>query len=605
MQVKHAKIAAALAVLLACTFIVATVICTQPPPVEIPEEPEPNWIAEPHSIMEPQTGSEGYGYTPTQIKTAYNLPATGGAGVTIALIVAYNTPDMQTNLATFSTEFSLPAPDSSNFEVHKMNESATVQNSAWTKEASLNVEWAHAIAPQAKILLVEASNDSGSGLFEAIDYATARADVDVVSMSWGIVEIEPITAWDTHFNVTDKVFFASAGNTAGKVYWPACSRYVVSVGGTTLTLNPDGSVVSEVGWYKGGGGVSIYESMPQYQTDYGLGGSMRCVPDVSYSADSTYGYPIYYNGAWTGAGGTSAGAPQWAAIYALGLSATHEDLYRSAKNVTPLPFKDITVGNNGYPAGIGYDYVTGLGSPITVDFNFKLDAVPAQGPGAGAVSLNGEGFTASSTVDLEYLNPLTSTWTPIVDDYPNPSGSFSYGTTAVDLQQVNSAGDNTAQHNDIVYRAVDNGDARTVITAAPYMEMQRGIAQVDAVVASGVFGDGSDLTGPVLVGNSESVTLIGKWFKPGSVSLTWDGTEDLGSAAVNGLGDFSGSFTVPEDATEGTHTITVNDGTVSLSFTLSSSSDPPELSPVPEGPEIAVFAATLAAAALAVWIKRK
>lgn len=601
---KHAKLAAALAVLLACTFIVATVICTQPPPVKVPEEPEPDWIAEPHSIIEPQTGSEGYGYTPTQIKTAYNLPVTGGAGTTIAVIVAYDTPDIQTNLATFSAEFSLPAPDSSNFEVHKM-ESSISQNSVWTKEASLNVEWAHAIAPEAKILLVEAANDSGTGLFAAIDYATARADVDVISMSWGIVEVEPITAWDSHFNVADKVFFASAGNTPGEVYWPACSPYVVSVGGTTLTLNPDNSVASEIGWYKGGGGVSIYESMPQYQTDYGLSGSMRCVPDVSYSADSTYGYPIYYNGAWTGTGGTSAAAPQWAAIYAIGTSVDHESLYRSAKTVTPLPFRDITEGNYTYPAGAGYDYVTGLGSPITVNFDFKLDAVPTHGPGAGAVSLNGEGFSTSSKVDLEYLNPLTSTWTPIVDNYPNPSGTFSYGTTAVDLQQVNPAGDKPAQHNDIICKATDNGDGRTVTTAASYMEMQRGIAQVDTAVASGIFGDGSDLTTPVLVGNSESVTLIGKWFKPGSVTLTWDGTENLGSAAVNGLGDFSGSFTVPEDATDGTHTITVYDGVVSLSFTLSSSSDPPELLPVPEGPEFFVFTATLAGAALAVWIKRK
>ncbi len=600
---KHKRLALALAVLMACSFIITAFYCLlQPPSDVVSEKKEPaDWFAEPFSTVEPLSDSSVYGYTPTQIKAAYNLPTSGGNGVTIAIIVAYDTPAIQTNLATFSSEFGLPTPDSNNFEVHKMSDSMGT-DVAWTKEASLNVEWAHAIAPEAKILLVEAVNNGGGELFAAIDYATSRPDVDVVSISWGIEEVAEITDWDSQFNVSGKVFFASAGNTLGKVFWPACSPYVISVGGTTLTLNPDNSVASEVGWYKGGGGVSIYEIMPQYQIDYGLSGTMRCVPDVSYNADSATGYPIYYNSTWSGTGGTSAGAPQWAAIYALDLSASQENIYRSAKTVDPPPFRDIV----GTGATLGYDYVTGLGSPTTANYDLQLRAVPTQGPPSGAVQLNGEGFIGGSTVDIEYLNPITSIWTPLISDLANPTGSFNYGTNAFDVKQNNLAGDYPAQHDNIAYRAVDTSNGYTVNTSSPYMEWRRGLTQINSLVASGVFGEGTDLSSKVIVGNTQLVTVVGKWFSPGTANLMWDGTEDLGEAPIDSTGSFSATFNVPTYAVDGKHTVTINDGSYNFSFELTSQEDYiPFLNPVPEGSQMAIFAVTLAGMALVMWIKRK
>ncbi len=112
-----------------------------------------------------------------------------------------------------------------------------------------------------------------------------------------------------------------------------------------------------------------YEKMPTYQANYGLTGSKRCVPDVSYNGNPSTGVPVYYNGNWYKFGGTSAGAPQWAAIHALVASASNINIYQKAKLDYSSYFRDIISGSNGgYNARIGYDYVTGLGSPLTFNF---------------------------------------------------------------------------------------------------------------------------------------------------------------------------------------------------------------------------------------------
>jgi subtilase family serine protease len=365
-QFKPAKL---LVLILICSFLI-TVYPLQVASAQtaVVSDNTSGGMFEPFSIFEPFAGgSTGYGYTPTQIKTAYNLPSTGGSGVTIAIIVAYDTPNIKDYLTTFSNEFSLPVPTDSNFEVHKM--SSTMSSiDAWSKEACLNVEWAHAIAPQAKILLVEAADGFSPQILAAVDYVKTRADVTVASMSYGIGEGSDTLSWDSHLSGTDIVFFAAAGNTASAVYWPASSPYVVSVGGTKLTLNSDGSIASEIAWYKSSGGVSSNEPIPAYQTSYGITGTYRNVPDVSYNADETVGYPIYYNGAWYKVWGTSAAAPQWAAIYALGRSASNSNLYASATKDYSAYFNDIVSGSNGHSAIIGYDLATGLGSPKTVNF---------------------------------------------------------------------------------------------------------------------------------------------------------------------------------------------------------------------------------------------
>jgi subtilase family serine protease len=322
-----------------------------------------------------------HGLTPAQIKKAYNLPASGGSG-TIAIIGAYNDATIEQDLAVFSKTFGLPECTTKNgcFEKH-MIDPKTSANSGWKLETSLDVEWAHAIAPNAKILLVSAKTPSGANLLSAIDYARNRADVVAVSMSFGGGEFPEEVSLDDHFTSSHPItFFASSGDNGSGVSWPASSPNVVSVGGTVLTLSNDGSVTSELAWSGSGGGISKYEKEPDYQKEYTIArsGGMRAVPDVSYNADPQSGVSVYASsgkkGYWYVLGGTSAGAPQWAAIKALSLSADNQKFYTDKSSDTNGNyFRDVKSGTNGdcgymCTARKRYDYVTGLGSPLTSSF---------------------------------------------------------------------------------------------------------------------------------------------------------------------------------------------------------------------------------------------
>jgi subtilase family serine protease len=316
------------------------------------------------------------GFSPAQIRSAYNLPASGGNG-RIAIIAAYDCPTAQPDFVTFSQQFGLPTD---NFEKHKMTSNIRADVS-WALEISLDVQWAHAIAPNASILLVEAKSNLPDDLMAAVSYATNRPDVVAVSMSWGINEFSGQTSYDAFFNSGGGVaFFAASGDNGAGVSWPSTSPNVVAVGGTTLTLNANGSVASETAWSGSGGGVSSIEPKPAYQAAYGLGFNSRAVPDVSYNGNPISGFSVYdttpYNGqtGWFVLGGTSAGAPQWAAIHSLGFSASDRNLYANAKWNNSAYFRDIIAGSNGaYTAVLGYDLVTGLGSPIAWDFALPLN----------------------------------------------------------------------------------------------------------------------------------------------------------------------------------------------------------------------------------------
>lgn len=316
------------------------------------------------------------GLTPSQIKAIYNLPESGGSG-TIAIIGAYDAPTIETDLNDFSKQFQLPKCTIKNgcFEKHKM--SASVKpNSGWALETSLDVEWAHAIAPQAKILLVEAVTPSGANLLKAVDYAAGRQDVVSISMSWGGAEFPEETNLDSHFiSKSQAVFFASSGDNGAGASWPASSPNVIGVGGTTLTLSGS-TIKKETAWSGSGGGVSAYEREPSFQNNYSIPRSrgMRAIPDVSYDANPQSGFPVIRLGRWHKVGGTSAGAPQWAAITALGTGISLERIYADKAGANSKKyFRDIISGSNGdcvyyCDARKHYDYITGLGSPLTIYF---------------------------------------------------------------------------------------------------------------------------------------------------------------------------------------------------------------------------------------------
>jgi len=202
-------------------------------------------------------------------------------------------------------------------------------------------------------------------------------------MSWGGEEFPDELSLDSHFkSATNKItFFASAGDDGAGVSWPAVAPNVVAVGGTTLNFSANGQFKSETAWYGSGGGVSAYESEPAYQKAYNIPKAQgrRAIPDVAYDADPHSGLAVYSsnlnsNKGWYVFGGTSAGAPQWAAIKSLGLAADNNKFYLDkATKANGYFFRDIKSGSNGdcgyyCAARSHYDYVTGLGSPLTVKF---------------------------------------------------------------------------------------------------------------------------------------------------------------------------------------------------------------------------------------------
>jgi hypothetical protein len=548
-----------LAVFALCSLLIISFFV---PTIKSSTEPiDENWVAYPQHITPLAGYAAPHGYSPNQIRTAYNLPPSGGTGTTIAIIDAYDTPNILNYYTVFCDTFGLPNNSTGNFKVHKMPGTVGTDTD-WAMETCLDVEWARAIAPNAMILLVEAKDNTGTSLFDAIEYATSQPGVVAVSMSWGGDEFYYEYLVDEYyFNAPGIAFFASSGDHAEEVLYPASSVNVVGVGGTTLSLNLDGTVISETGWSGSGGGKSSYEPLPSYQSNYGLTTTKRTVPDVSYNADPSTGVSVYYNGLWYTVGGTSAGAPQWAAIHTLGLSASNVYLYEKAKVAYSSYFRDITSGFNGnYNAIPGYDNVTGLGSPLTFKFDASFEVSPTQGPVGNSISLSGTGFTPSSSVNISYLNPVTSIWIPIIDNYAINAENFTYNLTAPDLFQNNAAGDHSVLQDSIVFRVQDNIDNHAYNTTIPYTEYRRGLTQIGTAIALGVYGNNTNLAASLFVQNSQNITLNGAGFSPGSVELLWDNVTSLGITTSDGAGLFSLSVQVP-DTSAGQHTILVRDST--------------------------------------------
>jgi subtilase family serine protease len=366
-------------------------------------------------------------YTPAQIRAAYVLPALPsagaaptalqaaqqGAGQTIYIIDAMSDPNVAAELAAFNTKFGLPTcttlaiaatsalPLASasttagctlsvvySTDSGTMTTAAPAYDSGWATEIALDVQWVHATAPRARIVLIEASDASQNGLLGAVELANATG-AGVVSMSFGAPEGNWTAQVDSAFTVTGMTYVAATGDNGSGVSWPAVSSNVLAVGGTSLTYN-GASVRSESAWADGGGGISAYTATPAYQSNKvpGMGVlAHRAVADVSFNADPYTGQyvtvlsPGSSTPSWVSAGGTSLSTPQWAALMAVAnalrvqaakplLGAPHTDLYAQISTVPgtyAAAFADIVTGADGScstcAAKIGYDIPTGLGTP--------------------------------------------------------------------------------------------------------------------------------------------------------------------------------------------------------------------------------------------------
>ena len=373
---------------------------------------------------------------PTQMQAAYGVNLISfngvkgtGQGQTIAIVDAYNDPDIIADANSFSSTFGLQQFNVGGPTLQVFNETggtslSGVPNSSpggWDVEESLDVEWAHSIAPMANIILFEANSSSFYDLLTAEQTAAATAGVSTVSNSWASGEFSGEQSYDSYFVTPNGhqgvTFLASTGDDGAPAGYPAYSPHVVAVGGTSLDLNASGTYQAESGWSGSGGGVSGYETQPSYQNGKvnGTSATQRTAPDISIDADPNTGVYVLdsYDGGYLQVGGTSLACPMTAALVSIanqgrilnglttldGYSQTLPALY----SLSSANFHDITTGNNGFSAGAGYDLVTGIGSPIANDLVPALAGYQVSQPATVTAPLgvsineNGSYFTNSIT----------------------------------------------------------------------------------------------------------------------------------------------------------------------------------------------------------------
>jgi subtilase family serine protease len=433
--------------------------------------PTPNIQVVPAASVTP-AGLPGQplGFSPQQISQAYSFNQISfnngtvkgdGRGQTIAIVDPYSQPDIANDLRTFDSTYGLAAPPSFTVVNEYGGTALPTADADWGLEESLDVEWAHAMAPGAKILLVEAKSTSWSDLLTAVNYARQQPGVSVVSLSWGASEGVNETQYNGYFTTPSGhngiTFVAASGDSGstGAPLYPSVSPNVLAVGGTRLDLNSTGSYGWETGWSGSGGGISAYESQPQFQKGIVTqAGTERAVPDVAYNASSASPYAVYdswsYSG-WVTASGTSAGVPQWAALIAIADQGRAlngaEDTLPALYQLPSTDFHDVTAGTNGaYSAGPGYDLVTGRGSPVA---NKVVSGLVEYGtPGtlpwvvkpATATSNLVTGRTAELSVlggDYGGASDLTYTWWALSGPAGAPLPTYSLnGTNAAQNTQV-------------------------------------------------------------------------------------------------------------------------------------------------------------------------
>ncbi len=395
------------------------------------------------------------GLSPAQVRQAYGFNQItfnsgtvqgNGSGQTIAIVDAFNQPNIAGDLRTFDAAFGLPNPQ---FTVVNENggSSLPAANQGWGLEISLDVEWAHAIAPGANILLVEAASANSPDLLTAVHYAATQSGVSVVSMSWAAGEFTGEASLDNFFTTptghNGVTYVAASGDagSAGAPNWPSVSANVLAVGGTQLSTDAAGDYLGETGWSGSGGGLSTGVSQPAYQKGVVTQSSTaRAVPDVAYDASGGSPFAVYDTssyGGWLEVYGTSAGAPQWSALIAVadqGRALDGEGALDGGTQTLPMlyqlpasDFHDITSGSNGgYSAGAGYDLVTGRGSPVAnlivaglVGTSTSPSPSPSPGgPGASSsyevADFSGRGvWRYSPTAGWQQLTPVDATQTAV------------------------------------------------------------------------------------------------------------------------------------------------------------------------------------------------
>jgi Domain of unknown function (DUF4214)/SdrD B-like domain len=562
------------------------------------------------------------GYTPAQIRHAYALDqlstletggapdsvkynSTAGLGQTIAIVDAYDDTSLASDLHQFDLSFGIPDPPS----FSQLNQSggtaqpASALNTGWALETSLDVEWSHALAPAANIVVVQAGTD----LLTAVQTAASLPGVSVVSISFGVADsLEQLitdrifTTPTGHQGVT---FFASSGDSGAPSIYPSDSPNVVAVGGTTLNLDDAGNILSETAWSGSGGGTSGVEAGSSSQNNaLGQGTAGRSTPDIAFDADPFTGVPVYDsldNGTdspWEQVGGTSFSSPAWAAMTVLadqGRATTGKNTLDGATQLLPflyqLPaadFNDISAGTSfGFPticAIPGYDQTTGIGTPIA---NKLVPALVAYAPPTSSTTIYWTGAAGDNNWDdsanWSFENPGLAI-TPSAGVLPGPNddvviniahavvnhSSANYDTvhsltiTAKNVALNVSNGSIDLSAGAGAMGSFSAGQTSTVITLSGGV-----LRNADLLVGSTVIVpagstavlDGGVFAGAIQVKAGGTLALQGAWTNNGSINVAAGATIYLGDSP-----DFNDAWSSsPTDPGAASHTW-VNNGTIKL-----------------------------------------
>ena len=430
--------------------------------------------------VSPNAIPSGDGYGPSTFQAAYGLAAASasdGSGTTVAVVDAYNDPTAASDLAEYRSAAGLPALTSGQFTQYNQNGATSPlpatapADDDWTLEESLDVDMVSAICPLCKIDLVEATNDSGTGLYVAEESAATTLGAKYISNSWGGSESSSDLTYDSeYFGHSGTVYTASAGDgaySAGVIY-PATSPNVVGVGGTSLSTASNSRGYTESVWKTSttegtGSGCSSNEPQPSWQASLSVitaACSHRVDNDVAADADPATGAAVYDttngNGGWNEVGGTSESSPIIASVFALagnngnGGNNAADSIYTHTGNLY-----DVTSGNNGTcspsilcTAATGYDGPTGWGTPdgLTAFQSTSTtgNTVTVTNPGSqtGTVgtaaslqisasdSASGQTLTYSAT-GLPAGLSISST-TGLITGTPTTAGTYSVTVTAKD-----------------------------------------------------------------------------------------------------------------------------------------------------------------------------
>lgn len=325
-------------------------------------------------------GGKNGGYSPGDLRSAYNLSAQGGSGLTIAITVAHDYPKAESDLAVYRETYGLSPCTLQNGCFRKVNQRGEASNypepsEGWSAEAALDLDMTSAICPECKLLLVEADDESAENLTAAVNQA-AELGAGVISDSWGGPELSGEASLDPLLDHPGIPVLFASGDSGYRAQYPASSPDVIAVGGTSLRKDASARGWREIAWSGAGSSCSAYEEKPAWQSD--LGCFKRTVVDVAAVADPRTPVSVYdtfgveYKG-WELFGGTSAAAPILAGVEAH-LSATQRakgaQLFWEEGPEGKL--FDVSEGRNGdcSPeveylcfAQLGYDGPTGWGTP--------------------------------------------------------------------------------------------------------------------------------------------------------------------------------------------------------------------------------------------------